>query len=68
MPVMNADFVSYLECRAEAERQFAERHPDFPLDEAYREFVLAFAANVAHATAAEATKRAKEGLCVVSKS
>lgn len=58
---MPADFVSFEECQAEAKQQLEERHPDLVrfLGKEYANFVLIFAANVAHTTAAEASRRAK---------
>jgi len=58
------DFVSYDECQAEAEKQLAERHPEFvqklvngPLVKA---LFIHFTAFVAWKCAAEATRRAQK--------
>lgn len=54
------DFVTVDECEAEAVKQMEERYPEGgTLQPPWREFVINFAANVAHKCAVEATKRAR---------
>jgi len=61
-----ADFVSYEECRAEAEALLERKYPDvvnFALGPELGQFCVLFAANVAWRSAAKATVRAQGGIC-----